>query len=278
MNRPILYLLSGAFFLLMACDKETLPALSSSDAGLSNADVLPDHCTSSMCAEDRVYQKNGRTYLWAGSDSSRHFDITHRSFDTEKLRDHGLDREAFPALVDPQYAPLDHPLHGGYQPGDRCIVVKGQNITRVYPYSLMTYHEVINDEIDGQPYMVCYCVLADFPGVYHRNICDQTITYGVSGYTYMNSAEREGTSATQAFILWDRETESLWNPLENMGISNELLGTAMRPWHQSKWEVLTWQAVQSQYPNAEVLRKKQDLPAVPTTATLTCSDFSCCSR
>ena len=61
---------------------------------------------------------------------------------------------------------------------------EGEHSPKVYSIALLTRHEIINDTIDGNPYMVGYCVLADLAAVYTRIYCDTTLTFGVSGYTY----------------------------------------------------------------------------------------------
>lgn len=239
------------------------------------ANMVREACTSSTCALDRVYQLNTELYLWGGEDTATHFNITNWLLDKNRLRDHGLTRESFDALIQPRYSPVSEVGAKKYKDSEEVICVKGHDGIHAYPISLMTFHEVVNSNLDGHSYMVSYCVLADFVGVYDRIVCDQKLTYAVSGYTYMNPSLGDDEDI-EAFILWDRDTESLWNPLNNMAVSSVLNGTSMVPFTKLDWEIITWKQLSTRYPNALVLKSNQSMEAPSNWSTMDCGHLSCC--
>ncbi len=255
---------------MLSCKKELAEKQPSQS---DDAGSITGECSNARCALDRIYQKDGHTYLYAGTNSSTHFNITGWLLESENLRDHGLSREAFPALIAPLYQPLSE-IPALYRSNSQVLVVKGRAEVRAYPYSLMTYHEVINDEIDGKPYMAAYCVLADFTAAYSRQVCDRVLTFAVSGYTYLNPNFPD--DPIQAFILWDRETESLWNPLTDAGVSHLLQNQALAKLPVSQWEVMTWSELKDNYPAARVLKVGQQPDPPLNWPRLSCSDLSCC--
>ena len=90
--------------------------------------------------------------------------------------------------------------------------------------------------------------------MFRRTYCDTTFTFAVSGYTYWDYSIQD---ATNEFLLWDRETESLWWPLINKAVSGQMMGTWLVLYNESRWRVTTWKDVIENHPGALVLQKDQ---------------------
>lgn len=206
--------------------------------------------TQQSSSNDQFYERNGRFFLWGGESQDWHFDITGWSLEPANLTDWGNDRESFPALIAPEYVPVSE-VPTLFSPGEKVIFVKGEDAVRVYPYVLMKYHEVINEVVDGEPLMIAYCYLADLAAVYSRTYCDREFTFAVSGYTYAEAYTWEGR---QGFVLWDRDTESLWWPLIDRAVSGKMKNKLLKKHSSNKWGLSTWAAIQGIYPNARVMK------------------------
>jgi hypothetical protein len=205
--------------------------------------------TAQSSANDMIYERGGRFFLWGGDPQDWHFDITGWSLDSDNLTDWGNDRESFPALIRPQYAPV-HAAANRFSPGEKVLFVIGEDAVYVYPYVLMKYHEVINEVVDGVPVMIAYCYLADLAAVYSRIYCGQEFTFALSGYTY---AEENIWEDRQGFVLWDRDTESLWWPLIDRAVSGLMQNTQLKKHTSGQWGLSTWAAIQNTYPEAVVM-------------------------
>jgi hypothetical protein len=166
-----------------------------------------------------------------------------------------LGREAFDALIDPQYKSVQEEDFR-YDDSDRFIIVLSDAGPKVYSITLLTHHEVINEVIDGTPVMVVYCILADLAAVYNRTYCDTVFTFALSGYTYSSPEVWDGVDA---FVLWDRETESLWWPLYDEAVSGEMLGTNMEKYNGNLWWEITWDEILRDYPDALVMATGQTM-------------------
>ncbi len=205
--------------------------------------------------KNKVYQKDGRTYLWAGQDSSTHFDITDWSLNIDQLH-FGLGREHFKALLAPAYIQVDDDRIK-LSDNEKCIFVRLENgFIKVFPYQYMLGYEVINELVDGEPIMIAYCVLADLAAAYTRNYCDKEITFAVSGYTYFDPQVWGGLDG---FILWDRDTESLWWPLIDKAVSGSMKGVKLKKFDENKWNYITWGEVKITYPDALILQPGQTM-------------------
>lgn len=73
------------------------------------------------------------------------------------------------------------------------------NPLRAYPIRILSYHEMVTDEIGSKPITVTWCPICWSAVVYERAVDGQPLTFGVSG-----------TLADDVLVLYDRETVSGW--------------------------------------------------------------------
>ena len=142
---------------------------------------------------------------------------------------------------------------------ERVLVLRGDNSVKLYPYSILVKHETLNDNIDGKPIIVVYCFLADLTAIYNSTYCGSKLTFAISGYTY---SDPKIANDLESFILWDRDTESLWWPINEKAVSGDFKGTSLIKHTQNNWEEIRWLEAKDLYPNALVLQnsQKMDIP------------------
>ncbi|MFB6308069.1 MAG: DUF3179 domain-containing protein [Haloarculaceae archaeon] len=118
-----------------------------------------------------------------------------------------LPRDAIPSIDDPVF---DREYAG--EGSDEVIVVDGDP-PRAYPLRILSYHEVVNDTVDGRPVAVTWCPICWSAVVYDRRVAGRTLTFGVSGKL-----------ADDALVLYDRETGSEWKQTSGRAIAGDLAG------------------------------------------------------
>lgn len=219
--------------------------------------------------------------LWGGPTDADHFDITPFRLDVDQLH-YGLGRERFPALIEPHLIPIEdaraleadasvglslsadsRPPHtidmtqSPKWPGDlaRVLAIQVGDDVHIYPLAVIKSHEVVNDVVGGRPIFAAYCYLADLAAVFDRQYGEHVLTFAVSGYTYRDPDIWDGRDA---FVLWDRDTESLWWPPLGKAVSRPLIDTPLRVFDESHWAQMTWGEAKAAYPNARVLAGRQD--------------------
>ncbi len=211
-------------------------------------------CLQEAVDDGKVFYSGDKKMLWGGENPDWHFDITGWSLRECQLR-FGFGREVFDALIDPQYRTVEDEADR-YMPSDHFIIVLTDDRAKVFSVPLLSQHEVINEVIDGTPVMVVFCSLANLLAVYNRRYCDTTLAFALSGYTYSNPDIWDGRDG---FVLWDRETESLWWPLIDKAVSGQMNGTAMKMYSQDKWWEITWAEIIEDFPDALVLETGQTM-------------------
>lgn len=196
--------------------------------------------------------RGGEKVLYGGN-ANEHFKIDNLNLKEEQFH-YGLGRERFPALLKPKFESVTEAAQN-WRDHDRFLVAHRGNEVKAYSIRDLTRHEVVNDVLDGEPIFAAYCILADLGAIYKRTYGDKVFTFAVSGYTYYDPDVWQGLDG---FILWDRETESLWWPLIDKAVSGKLKGVSLLKLEEAYWEDTNWSAVKREYPNAQVMISGQD--------------------
>lgn len=145
-----------------------------------------------------------------------------------------LPRDAIPSIDTPEFG--DEYIG---DPEDEVIIVDSDP-PRAYPVRILSYHEIVNDIVDGQPVAVTWCPICWSAMVYDRTVGDQTLTFGVSGKL-----------ADDALVMYDRETESQWKQPTGAAIDGELEGARLSVLPSP---MITWERFTSEQPDGVVLQ------------------------
>jgi len=94
------------------------------------------------------------------------------------------------------------------------LVIGG--VARAYPVHLMEYHQVVNDELGGVPVVVSYDPIAGAPAAHRAVVGGKHLRFGVSGLIHQSN-----------FLLYDRETESLWSQLRGDAVAGPRSGAKL---------------------------------------------------
>lgn len=149
----------------------------------------------------------------------------------------GPGKDGIPAIDKPTFEPLRDFKHSD---SVQSIVITGKNITKVYPYNILTWHEIVNDEIDGVPMAITFCPLCGSAIVFNRTLPDGTVTtFGVSGSLLESN-----------MIMYDRATENLWQQSTGATLAGSLHRAEL---DIESFQLLTIGEIRKIYPNAVVL-------------------------
>ena len=201
----------------------------------------------------KFFERDGKQMLYGGKDESQHFDISGYALKDEQFH-YGIGRERFPALLEPEFISVEA-ADAIWADSTRFLVAYSGDEVKAYSVKDLTRHEVVNDVLDGKPIMAAYCILADLGAIYSRTYGDNELTFALSGYTYYDEQVWDGLDG---FVLWDRETESLWWPLIGKAVSGPLKEIKLKEMDESNWKDVQWKYIKDNYPNALVLESEQD--------------------
>lgn len=118
----------------------------------------------------------------------------------------GVRFEGIPALDRPRHVPASG---AGYLEDDEIVYgVSAGGEHRAYPRRILSWHEMANDVVGGEPLTLSYCTLCGSAVLYSGRVpaaggnAELTLTFGTSGLLYRSNK-----------LMVDRDTGSLWSNL-----------------------------------------------------------------
>ncbi len=143
--------------------------------------------------------------------------------------------------------PIDRPVYGDVSAGDWLAptdpvlgyVAGGQ--AYAYPFKILNFHEIVNDELDGLPVLISYCPLCRSAIVYDRRVGGDVLSFGNTSALYESD-----------LVMVDRSTGSYWWQVAGTAIVGPLTGARLELLPSA---VATWADWASQYPETLVLTR-----------------------
>jgi hypothetical protein len=126
------------------------------------------------------------------------------------------------------------------------IAVSRDGVHRFYPYPIMVWHEIVNDEIAGKPVAITYCPLCATGIGFDPVVGGRRLTFGTSG-KLRNSD----------LVMYDRETRTLWQQATHEAIQGPLLGTELNTVPVDTVKFGDWKAL---HPDTRVLSRDTGHP------------------
>ena len=168
-------------------------------------------------------------------------DFTKRNVEFSEIFSGGVHRDGIP--------PLDEPVFTTYDDADDWLNSKEPVIAleidgeaRAYPLQIMTWHEIVNDQVGAVPVSVTFCPLCNSAITFDRRLDGEVYDFGTSG-NLRNSD----------LIMWDRQTETWWQQLTGEAIVGELTGQRLTFLPSS---IISWEDFKSTYPYGQVLSRE----------------------
>lgn len=145
--------------------------------------------------------------------------------------------------------PIDNPVYESIESAAEWLaaqspvaVVTVNDETRAYPLAILTWHEIVNTELGGQPITVTFCPLCNSTIVFDRNYAGVVLDFGVSG-NLRNSD----------LIMYDRQTYSWWQQFTGTGIVGDYTDAQLT---MLPSQVVSFEQFRQSFPNGEVLSRQ----------------------
>ncbi len=159
--------------------------------------------------------------------------------DTGEIVSGGPPPDGIPSIDQPRFLGVDQV---GFLADEEPVLVLGiGSDVRAYPVQIMTWHEIVNDTVDGVPVSVSYCPLCNSAVAYDRRLGERLLEFGTSGQLYLS-----------ALVMYDRQTESLWSHFTGEAVAGALAGSRLRTYPVA---TVSWADFRAAHPGGLVLSR-----------------------
>lgn len=150
-------------------------------------------------------------------------------------------RDAIPPIDDPRVEPVSE--SDWIQDQEPGVLIEVEGDARFYPLSIMTRHEIVNDEIGGIPVAITYCPLCNTALAFDRRFEGETLRLGVSGLLRHSD-----------LVMWDDVTQTLWQQITGEAIVGEHAGKSLTPLGSA---IVRWADFRDNHPAGQALSPEQ---------------------
>lgn len=151
----------------------------------------------------------------------------------------GPPRDGIPPIDSPRFETVES-ADNWLEDVEPLIILEINGEVRAYPLQILIWHEIVNDEFDGQPVVVTFCPLCNTALVFARpTINGEVLTFGTSGNLRISD-----------LVMWDRQTESWWQQFNGEAIVGDLTGTKLEFIPSA---IISWADFKSKHPDGQVL-------------------------
>lgn len=141
----------------------------------------------------------------------------------------GAAKDGIPAISNPKYI---EPKNNNLNENELIIGVRVNGSSKGYPHSILNWHEIVNDEINGISYAVVFCPLTGTATTWSRTIDGEVTTFGVSGFLYNSNV-----------VPYDRKTNSNWSQMLQKSVQGTLSGQNTQNLMVLETTLATWNIV-----------------------------------
>ncbi|MGH3132776.1 MAG: DUF3179 domain-containing protein [Gaiellaceae bacterium] len=167
-------------------------------------------------------------------------DFSKRLVPLEEFQSGGPPKDGIPAIDEPHFtAAKEVDWIGDREP---VISVTVGDQTRGYPIQILTWHEIVNDELSGVPIAVTFCPLCNTAIVFDRRLDGDVLSFGTTGKLRDSD-----------LVMYDRGTESWWQQFSGGALVGELAGKKLT---QLPARMVAWEEFREEHPAGLVLDKE----------------------
>ena len=168
-------------------------------------------------------------------------DFSRHSVPLGEIVSGGPPKDGIPAIDRPRFESV---REAGRWLDDRdpVMVVENGDVAKAYPLAILTWHEIVNDEVAGLPVAVTFCPLCNTALVFDRRLDRRLLDFGATGRLRHSD-----------LVMYDRQTETWWQQATGDAIVGELVGKALR---RVPSNTLAWATARELYPDLRVLSRQ----------------------
>lgn len=167
-------------------------------------------------------------------------DFSQRTISFEEILSGGPPKDGIPAIDNPRFIGTDE-ADEWISDLEPVTVLEHDGDVRIYPFQILTWHEIVNDVVGGRPVTVTFCPLCNTAIVFDATVAGRELDFGTTGrLRYSN------------LLMYDRQTESWWQQATGEAVIGEFVGQQLE---FLPAPIISWAEARDTYPDAQVLSR-----------------------
>ena len=158
----------------------------------------------------------------------------------EEIASGGPLKDGIPAIDRPRFVSGDD-ADEWLGPTEPVLIVENDGIVKVYPFQILIWHEIVNDDVGGRPLSITFCPLCNTALVFERRVGERVLDFGTTGRLRFSD-----------LVMYDRQTETWWQQASGEAIVGALVGTRLEFFPAN---TLSWEKARSLHPRIRVLSR-----------------------
>lgn len=175
-----------------------------------------------------------------GSDDDVTAQNTEWLIESSEVFDGGPGKDGIPSVDSPNFSDPEEIIFLSNNNLVIGLVVNGE--ARAYPHKILDWHEIVNDELQGENIAITYCPLTGTAIGWDRLVNGEITEFGVSGKLYNAN-----------LMPYDRKTDSYWSQIGLNCVNGELVSTVINTHQLIETSWSTWKAL---YPDSKILNSE----------------------
>ena len=167
-------------------------------------------------------------------------DFSNHSVPLEEFMGGGPPKDGIPSIDDPKFLSVDD-ADRFLDSREPVAVLDVGGEVRAYPIQILIWHEIVNDEIGGEPVAVTYCPLCNSTVAFRRVVDGEPVEFGTTGMLRNSD-----------LVMYDRSTESWWQQITAEAVVGDRTGTKLDVLPS---QILSWGELRRLHPDARVLSR-----------------------
>ncbi len=180
-----------------------------------------------------------------GAQTEFRTDFTIHSIPYGEIFSGGPPKDGIHAIDNPQFVTVNEANEwlGAQEP---VIIFQEQDETRIYPFQILMWHEIVNDVVANRPVVITFCPLCNTAIVFDATVNGRPLDFGTTGrLRYSN------------LLMYDRQTETWWQQANGEAVIGELTGSQLTFLPAN---IVSWAEAQEKFPQAQVLSRETGFP------------------
>ncbi len=168
-------------------------------------------------------------------------DFTRHTISYEEVLSGGPPKDGIPAIDTPSFIPAGE-ADSWLEPEEPVISFQIGEDARAYPLQVLTWHEIVNDEVGGVPVVITFCPLCNTAIAFERAFDGQVLDFGTTGRLRFSN-----------LIMYDRQTETWWQQATGEGLVGQYAGQRLTFLPAA---IVSWADFKEAHPDGQVLSRE----------------------